>query len=211
MCLPRTQCLLNVNNSGLGGSSKVPKQPPLLHSLPSSPLSNLQSCEGNHLATQDLTGKCTLCKGLCYAFTSLSCCRGCGKAVLNGPMDVRQSIQAKGGVQQGSVLMCREFPGLLDDIRIWFRDYKKPDGKPENKFGFDDQWQNKEYTLKVSSAVCDTLLTRLLRPCNPLFSMQHLDPVSNHLSLRCSAPFASPSYHATACCWLHTPSLCNLT
>ena len=48
--------------------------------------------------------------------------------------------------------MCREFPGLLDDIRIWFRDYKKPDGKPENKFGFDDQWQNKEYTLKVNMA-----------------------------------------------------------
>ncbi|CAK0787772.1 V-ATPase V0 sector subunit c'' [Coccomyxa viridis] len=45
----------------------------------------------------------------------------------------------------------REFPGLLDDIRVWFRDYKKPDGKPENKFGFDDQWQNKEYTLKVIS------------------------------------------------------------
>lgn len=48
-------------------------------------------------------------------------------------------------------LPCREFPGLLDDIRVWFRDYKKPDGKPENKFGFDDQWQNKEYTLKVIS------------------------------------------------------------
>lgn len=47
--------------------------------------------------------------------------------------------------------LCREFPGLLDDIRIWFRDYKKPDGKPENKFGFSDQWQNKEYTLKVVS------------------------------------------------------------
>ncbi len=50
--------------------------------------------------------------------------------------------------------MCREFPGLLDDIRIWFRDYKKPDGKPENKFGFDDQWQNKEYTLKVYDVAC---------------------------------------------------------
>ncbi len=48
-------------------------------------------------------------------------------------------------------MSCREFPGLLDDIRIWFRDYKKPDGKPENKFGFKDQWQNKEYTLQVIS------------------------------------------------------------
>lgn len=48
-------------------------------------------------------------------------------------------------------LSCREFPGLLDDIRVWFRDYKKPDGKPENKFGFNDQWQNKEFTLQVIS------------------------------------------------------------
>lgn len=44
---------------------------------------------------------------------------------------------------------CREFPGELDKIRIWFRDYKTPDGKPENKFGYDDQWQNKEFTLNV--------------------------------------------------------------
>ena len=66
-------------------------------------------------------------------------------------------------LRKGS-LACREFPGLLDDIRVWFRDYKKPDGKPENKFGFDDQWQNKEYTLKVSGAaghICVGLLAPL--------------------------------------------------
>ena len=44
---------------------------------------------------------------------------------------------------------CREFPGELDRIRVWFRDYKTPDGKPENKFGYDDQWQNKEFTLQA--------------------------------------------------------------
>lgn len=60
--------------------------------------------------------------------------------------------EQEGTVNEGRFYICREFPGLLDDIRIWFRDYKKPDGKPENKFGFDDQWQNKEYTLKVSGA-----------------------------------------------------------
>lgn len=48
-----------------------------------------------------------------------------------------------------SLCACREFPGELDKIRIWFRDYKTPDGKPENKFGYDDQWQNKEFTLNV--------------------------------------------------------------
>lgn len=43
----------------------------------------------------------------------------------------------------------REFPGELEKIRVWFRDYKKPDGKPENKFGFDNQYKNREYTLQV--------------------------------------------------------------
>ena len=28
-------------------------------------------------------------------------------------------------------LPCREFPGLLDDIRVWFRDYKKPENTEE--------------------------------------------------------------------------------
>ena len=37
---------------------------------------------------------------------------------------------------------------------MWFRDYKTPDGKPVNKFGYDDQWQNKEFTLKVRAAQC---------------------------------------------------------
>lgn len=44
---------------------------------------------------------------------------------------------------------CREFPGELEKIRVWFRDYKTPDGKPQNKFGFNDQPQNKEFTLKI--------------------------------------------------------------
>ncbi|KAK9832579.1 hypothetical protein WJX81_000316 [Elliptochloris bilobata] len=43
----------------------------------------------------------------------------------------------------------REFPGELEKIRVWFQDYKIPDGKPANKFGYDNQPQNKEFTLKV--------------------------------------------------------------
>jgi len=43
----------------------------------------------------------------------------------------------------------REFPGELERIRVWFQDYKIPDGKPANKFGFDNQPQNKEFTLKA--------------------------------------------------------------
>ena len=47
----------------------------------------------------------------------------------------------------------REFPGLIERIRIWFRDYKTPDGKPQNRFGFDDKPQNKEFTLQVQSTM----------------------------------------------------------
>ena len=35
---------------------------------------------------------------------------------------------------------------------MWFQDYKIPDGKPANKFGFDNQPQNKEFTLNVRPA-----------------------------------------------------------
>lgn len=27
----------------------------------------------------------------------------------------------------------------MEKIRVWFRDYKTPDGKPQNKFGYNDQ------------------------------------------------------------------------
>ena len=36
---------------------------------------------------------------------------------------------------------CRQ--GELERIRVWFRDYKTPDGKPQNKFGFDDKCLDK--------------------------------------------------------------------
>lgn len=45
----------------------------------------------------------------------------------------------------------REMPGELEKVRVWFRDYKKPDGKPENSYGFNDECLNKEFTLNVIS------------------------------------------------------------
>lgn len=44
---------------------------------------------------------------------------------------------------------CSEFPGELEKIRVWFRDYKIPDGKPANAFGFDDKCMNREFALEV--------------------------------------------------------------
>lgn len=45
----------------------------------------------------------------------------------------------------------REFPGELEKIRVWFRDYKTPDGKPQNGYGYDDKCLNKEFTMGVIS------------------------------------------------------------
>lgn len=43
----------------------------------------------------------------------------------------------------------RHFPGELEKILVWFRDYKTPDGKPQNKFGYDNKCMNKEFTMHV--------------------------------------------------------------
>jgi len=43
----------------------------------------------------------------------------------------------------------KHFPGELEKIRVWFRDYKMPDGKPANAFGLNDECMNKAYTMKV--------------------------------------------------------------
>ncbi|XP_002961089.2 soluble inorganic pyrophosphatase 6, chloroplastic [Selaginella moellendorffii] len=41
------------------------------------------------------------------------------------------------------------FPGTLTEIRDWFRDYKVPDGKPQNRFGLGNKAAGKDYALKV--------------------------------------------------------------
>jgi len=43
----------------------------------------------------------------------------------------------------------KHFPGELEKIRVWFRDYKTPDGKPINEFGLDDKCMDKKYTMAV--------------------------------------------------------------
>ena len=41
------------------------------------------------------------------------------------------------------------FPGELEKIRVWFRDYKTPDGKPQNAFGYADKCLDKKFTAGV--------------------------------------------------------------
>lgn len=40
-------------------------------------------------------------------------------------------------------------PGLLDATRNWFRDYKLPDGKPQNAFAYDGTYLSLEKTVQV--------------------------------------------------------------
>ena len=41
------------------------------------------------------------------------------------------------------------FPGELERIRVWFRDYKTPDGKPQNAFGFKDVCQDVAFAREI--------------------------------------------------------------
>ena len=41
------------------------------------------------------------------------------------------------------------FLGTVDAIREWFRTYKIPDGKPENKFGLKGKCMDAAYAMKV--------------------------------------------------------------
>jgi len=43
----------------------------------------------------------------------------------------------------------KKLPGLLKATEEWFRIYKIPDGKPENKFAFNGEAKNKAYATKV--------------------------------------------------------------
>ena len=43
----------------------------------------------------------------------------------------------------------KHMPGELEKIRVWFLDYKTPDGKPQNMFGLDDKCMPSAYAKDV--------------------------------------------------------------
>lgn len=43
----------------------------------------------------------------------------------------------------------REMPGELEKVMIWFRDYKIPDGKPANAYGYDSRPMNSDFAKMV--------------------------------------------------------------
>lgn len=44
---------------------------------------------------------------------------------------------------------CRELPGELERIMVWFRDYKIPDGKSANAYGYDSKPLGSEFARLV--------------------------------------------------------------
>lgn len=50
--------------------------------------------------------------------------------------------------QQGDAIY-REMPGELERVMIWFRDYKIPDGKPANAYGYDSRPMNSDFAKMV--------------------------------------------------------------
>ena len=40
-------------------------------------------------------------------------------------------------------------PGTTHAIREWFRNYKVPDGKPQNSFALDERVMNRAYAMSV--------------------------------------------------------------
>ena len=47
--------------------------------------------------------------------------------------------------------ICREMPGELERVMVWFRDYKIPDGKPPNAYGYNAEPLNSEFAKTVIS------------------------------------------------------------
>lgn len=43
----------------------------------------------------------------------------------------------------------KHMPGLVEKVRVWYRDYKIPDGKPENKYAFGGEAKGKAYAFSV--------------------------------------------------------------
>ncbi|KAG7535451.1 Inorganic pyrophosphatase, partial [Arabidopsis thaliana x Arabidopsis arenosa] len=61
----------------------------------------------------------------------------------------------------------KHFPGTLTAIRDWFRDYKIPDGKPDNKFGLGNKPTNKDYALKIINETNESWAKLVKRSVSP--------------------------------------------
>uniref|UniRef100_A0A8C6W362 inorganic diphosphatase n=1 Tax=Nannospalax galili TaxID=1026970 RepID=A0A8C6W362_NANGA len=56
-------------------------------------------------------------------------------------------------------------PGYLEATLNWLRLYKVPEGKPENKFGFDGEFKNKAFALEVINSAHEYWKAMLMKKC----------------------------------------------
>lgn len=69
----------------------------------------------------------------------------------------------------------KKMPGLLKATEEWFRIYKIPDGKPENKFAFNGEAKNKAYAMKVikeTHGYWKNLITGAIPPATDKYNIQ---------------------------------------
>lgn len=87
----------------------------------------------------------------------------------------------------------KQMPGFLNDTREWFRIYKMPDGKPENKFAFDGEYKDTEFAHNIIQET-NTFWKQLVGLAQPSVAPGKID-VSNVLvdgsSKQISRPEAS--------------------
>jgi len=55
----------------------------------------------------------------------------------------------------------RNLPGVLDEIRQWFKVYKIAEGKGENKFALNGEYQNAKFTWNLIADGHDNLFNFL--------------------------------------------------
>ncbi|KAA8910397.1 hypothetical protein TRICI_004195 [Trichomonascus ciferrii] len=76
-------------------------------------------------------------------------------------------------------------PGLLEQTRNWFRNYKIPDGKPANEFAFNGEFKNKQFALDV--------IKHTARSWNKLINNGHSGISCLNTTLQDSPHFKKPS------------------
>ncbi|XP_006874618.1 PREDICTED: inorganic pyrophosphatase 2, mitochondrial [Chrysochloris asiatica] len=57
-------------------------------------------------------------------------------------------------------------PGYLEATLKWFRLYKVPEGKPENKFAFNGEFKNKAFALEVIKSTHECWKALLMKKCD---------------------------------------------
>ncbi|KAM9678059.1 inorganic pyrophosphatase 2, mitochondrial isoform 1-T1 [Trichechus inunguis] len=57
-------------------------------------------------------------------------------------------------------------PGYLEATLDWFRHYKVPEGKPENKFAFNGEFKNKAFALEVIKSTHECWKALLMKKCD---------------------------------------------